>query len=279
MMEGFSSASRAPVDARARNAELAARLVARLPRRPRLVQLGADGGALLRWLAPRIGRAFVWEFVDDDPEAIALTYEICAEAAARRGLTVTWPGRALLIHMPGGAWHIEGSAGDLNVPSELDLARVDAVLCEGLLPAASGEWMDELVECWDGALLATLNATDRVSLLPPHRDDRLVMRALTRRRVALDPLGAPLGGVAAASLAARLRARDGDVMLARSDWRVRGDLLLLRDWIAEAAQCAVLATPPMRGRVAAWQALRVAQALRGRLQLRVGHQDLLYLPR
>ena len=268
-----------PFAARARSPELAARLVAALPRRPRLVQLGADGGAMLRWLAPRIGRALVWEFVDEDAEAIATTYQLCAEAAEQRGLTVTWPGRALLIHVPGGAWRIEGSVGDLNVPSELDLARVDAMLCEGLLPAASGDWMDELVECWDGALLATLNATDRVSLLPPHRDDRLVTRALAGRRAVLDPLGVPLGGRAAASLAARLRARRGEVTLARSDCRVRGDLLVLRDWIIEAAQNAALAMPPMRGRVAAWQAQRVAQALRGRLQLRVDHQDLLYLPR
>ena len=243
-----------PFAARARSPELAARLVAALPRRPRLVQLGADGGAMLRWLAPRIGRALVWEFVDEDAEAIATTYQLCAEAAEQRGLTVTWPGRALLIHVPGGAWRIEGSVGDLNVPSELDLARVDAMLCEGLLPAASGDWMDELVECWDGALLAG-------------------------RRAVLDPLGVPLGGRAAASLAARLRARRGEVTLARSDCRVRGDLLVLRDWIIEAAQNAALAMPPMRGRVAAWQAQRVAQALRGRLQLRVDHQDLLYLPR
>ena len=44
---------REPFDAFARNEALADALVAVLPARPRLLDLGAGTGSLLRWLAPR----------------------------------------------------------------------------------------------------------------------------------------------------------------------------------------------------------------------------------
>ena len=45
---------REPHDAAARSEALAEALIARLPARPRLMDLGAGTGSLFRWLAPRI---------------------------------------------------------------------------------------------------------------------------------------------------------------------------------------------------------------------------------
>ena len=134
---------REPLDAAARSPVLAARLSASLPARPRLLDLGAGTGSLFRWLAPRIGRAQAWLLADDDDALVAEAFERTLVWAQRRGWTVTWPGRAMLVHTPAGAWRLEGFGVDLAAaPAGLPLDRIDAVVCSGLLEHASRTWLD-----------------------------------------------------------------------------------------------------------------------------------------
>jgi hypothetical protein len=119
---------REPYDAAARDAGLAGILSRALPPRPRILDLGAGTGALLRWLGHWIGRAQAWTLVDADEALITRAFETIADRAEAVGWRVTWPGRrTLLVHSPAGAWRVEGLLADLGeAPENLPLAQADA---------------------------------------------------------------------------------------------------------------------------------------------------------
>src|SRR5512137_1799403 len=119
---------REPFDAAARDPGLALLLSQRLPARPRILDLGAGTGSLLRWMGHFIGRAQAWTLVDADVELIERAFDTIADRAA--GWGVTFPGkRTLLVHSPKGAWRVEGLVADLReAPDNLPLHAVDAVV-------------------------------------------------------------------------------------------------------------------------------------------------------
>ena len=125
---------REPFDALARDEGLAARLLARLPARPRLLDLGAGTGSLFRWLAPRIGRAQAWTLVEADRDMVEAAFDTVADRAEAVGLRVTLPSRrTLLVHAPGGAWRVEALVADLaDAPGNLPLREADAVVSSAL---------------------------------------------------------------------------------------------------------------------------------------------------
>src|SRR5690349_18291702 len=74
----------------------------------------AGTGSLLRWLAPRLGRAQVWTLVDSSREMAEAAFDTIADRADEIGFAVTAPNRrTLLVHAPGGAWRIETLITDL----------------------------------------------------------------------------------------------------------------------------------------------------------------------
>src|SRR6185436_3707697 len=130
---------REPFDAAARNADLALRLSQALPARPRILDLGAGTGSLLRWLGHFIGRAQAWTLVDSDAELVDEAFFIIAERATAAGWGVTFPGKkTLLVHSPRGAWRVEALVADLaEAPDNLPLHAVDAVVCSALCDLVS----------------------------------------------------------------------------------------------------------------------------------------------
>ena len=257
---------RAVADDRARNPLLAARLIGVLPKRPSIMLLGAQGWPLLCWLAPRIARAQVWRIVDDDEDAIDDALEEIAGWAFDRRLTVTWPKRAMLVHLPGGAWRIEGVLGDAARPS--GLREVDGVVCEGLLASLPPALLEAFATMLRRPLLATLNQVGPAVLRP-------AAPALRLRR----PGDARAGAVAVARFAGLLRARGDQVWVAAAAWRARGDALALqRGWIDEAVLDAQAAAPRAGVRIAEWAERRRRQMMQGRLEIRRPYRDLLALP-
>jgi hypothetical protein len=103
-----------------------------LPRRPNLL-LAGDPSLLWR-IAPPFGRALVITLLDHDRDALGAALSDIAEAAAARGIVATWPGRALLLHVPGGAWRIEAAmVPDLSGAVLRRLAG-DALIVQGAVP-------------------------------------------------------------------------------------------------------------------------------------------------
>jgi SAM-dependent methyltransferase len=288
-------ALREPFDALARSEALAARLIAALPARPRLIDLGAGTGSLLRWLAPRIGRSQAWTLVDADRALIEEAFHVIAERAEAVGLTVTAPNRrTLLVHAPGGAWRVEALAADLaDAPGNLPLHQADAVLCSALCDLVSAAWVDRMAAALRVPFYAALSVDGRDRFWPPHPADG-AMRAAFRRDQARDKgFGGPaLGPAAPAALRRAFAARGFAVASAASDWVVhargaQGGAMLpippgsragfLRHLVLGQSEAA-RAQHQGRAALVGWGLRRLEQVDDRLLAVRIGHQDVLALP-
>ena len=277
---------REPFDAAARDATLATMLARALPARPRILDLGAGTGSLLRWLGHWIGRAQAWTLVDADEALIARAFETIADRAETIGWRVTWPGRkTLLVHSPAGAWRVEGLLADLrDAPGNLPLAQADAIVNSALCDLVPAEWVERVAAACAARRLpfyAALNVTGRERFDPPQPADALVARGFRRDQARDKGFGGKaIGPAAPAMLRAAFEARGYAVHTAPSDWIIDRRAREMAGQLALGHARAAMAHE-RRGsrRIAAWLAQRAAQADAGRLAVRVGHRDLLALPR
>jgi len=285
-------ALREPFDALARSERLAQRLIAALPARPRLLDLGAGTGSLLRWLAPRIGRAQAWTLVDADRAMTEEAFETIAERAEDIGLKVTFPSRrTLLVHAPGGAWRVEAVIADLaEAPDNLPLANADAVLSSALCDLVSEAWIARMAAALRLPFYAALCVDGRLRLHPPHHADARLAGAFRRDQGRDKGFGPALGPRAPAVIAHHFAARGFTVESAASDWvvesRDRTSLPHLRETRQDFLTQLILghaaaAERQYRGArpgLDAWAAARLQQIEARALTARIGHRDLLALP-
>jgi hypothetical protein len=273
-------ALREPHDARARSGALARALIATLPARPKLLDLGAGSGSLFRWLAPRIYRAQAWTLFDADPELIDTAFDVIAMWAEALGLRVTTPGRAMLVHAPGGAWRIEAVIGDLADIDRLPLFGHHAVVNSALCDLVSKPWIEALAGRLAVPFYAALMVDGRAQYLPPDPRDRAVHHAFRRDQRRDKGFGPALGHRAPAALQAAFLRQGFRVLTAPSDWRVgRNDRPMLTAMLEGDADAALRANPVHGDLVEAWVRRRMRQARIGKLALRLGHRDLLAIPR
>ena len=268
---------REPHDAAARSLDLAHRLAERLPARPRLLDLGAGTGSLFRWLAPIIGRSQAWVFADADTELLGRALDDTADWAEDMGWTVTSPGRAMLVHAPTGTWRVETRKVDLA--GTLDLSMVDAVTCSALLDLVSQDWIESFAARLRTPLLACLSVDGRDRFLPPHPLDGAITGAFRRDQGRDKGFGRALGARAPAVLAESLAAHGFDVRSATTDWRIPADAFGMQlEMISSYARVARHWMKPRQDAIDDWQDLRMAQADRGQLRIRIGHRDCLAFP-
>ena len=286
-------ALREPYDALARSERLAARLIAALPARPRLLDLGAGTGSLLRWLAPRIGRAQAWTLVDADRAMAEEAFETIASRSEQVGFRVTFPSRkVLLVHAPGGAWRVEAIIADLaEAPRNLPLASADAVVSSALCDLASEAWLARMAAALSVPFYAALCVDGRARFHPPHRADARVSAGFRRDQARDKGFGGPALGPRAPEAIARIFAARGfAVESAASDWVVqgRGSFALpglredvprfLTQLVLGHAAAAERQHRGARAALEAWTTARLRQIEARRLSLRIGHRDVLALP-
>jgi SAM-dependent methyltransferase len=275
---------REPFDAMARNPDLALRLADALPARPRLLDLGAGTGALVRWLGHFFARPQAWTLVDADEGLIARAFGTIAERAETVGWNATWPNRrTLLVHAPGGAWRIEALAADLaQAPDNLPLGEVDAVVNTALCDLVSRDWVERMAAACAARRLpfyAALNVTGRDVFTPPHRADALVARGFARDQARDKGLGLALGAQAVPALRAAFARHGYSVHVAPSDWRIpRRQRRMALELARGHAQAAFLRERRAGRDIATWLVARERAAIEGRLAVRVPHADLLALP-
>ena len=236
-------------------------LIATLPDRPRLLFAQPGSAGALVWLAARIGRAQRWTIADTDGARLDDTVEQLDRWAEQQGLTTTWPGRAMLIHAPGGAWRIEAVT---SLPATLmTRSMADAVLVD-VADTDADVWQTYRAPHGRPPLLACLCPTGRQTWLPPRPDDRL-LRFST--------------GSHAAGPARQLRADGCTVHAAATDWRAPPTALaIVRQMVDSAAEFAHDAAFARHLRIEAWHRARMRQAMRGRLAVHVGYRDILAFP-
>jgi hypothetical protein len=263
-------ALREPFDHAARSVPLARRLADRLPRRPRVLDLGAGTGSMFRFLAPIIGRGQDWILLDADAALLDEAFGSAAAWARRRHFAATAEQDELHISTPHGLWRMQVMAGDL---SRLASGRpyVDAMVCSALLDLVSAMWLSRLCGGLTVPLLACLTADGRDTWRPRHPNDALVRTAFRRDMRRDKGFGPALGVAASHAIAATASAP--------SDWSVpRTALRMQRALIDGTADAARNASPAHAGAITAWQEARLRQALRGRLAITIGHRDILVLP-
>jgi len=268
-VSGFSAdwlELREPFDSAARAAVLEASLAPWAESRDaplRIVDLGAGTGSNLRHLAPRLPIAQDWTLVEHDPALIAA-------------------GEARLP--TSGGIRARYRRADLRGALETVLAGpVDLVTCSALLDLVSAEWLRRLVRIVqerDLAFLAVLTYDGRVSLEPAHPLDGEVISLVNRHQRTDKGFGPALGPEAGIALARVLRAAGDRPLLARSDWHVEPGAralttALIRGW----AEAAAAIAPDRSEAIASWRRERLDDLATGALSCRVGHVDLLRLPR
>lgn len=276
---------REPFDARARNPELAFALAEALPARPRILDLGAGTGALLRWLGHFIGRAQAWTLVDADGALLARAFETIRERAEAVGWAVTAPDRrTLLVHAPGGAWRVEGLVADLReAPDNLPLEKFDAVVNTALCDLVSEDWIVDMADAIAEHGLpfyAALNVTGRERFAPPHRTDALVARGFARDQARDKGFGGiALGAKAPDAIAQNFAGHGYSIARGASPWLIKRQEAAMAAALAEGHALAAAAWE-RRGEPAidAWLADRRRQAMEGRLTAHIGHTDILALP-
>jgi SAM-dependent methyltransferase len=288
MTESFDGGwlhQREPFDAAARDPGLAMRLAEVLPARPRILDLGAGTGSLLRWLGHFIGRAQAWTLVDADDELIDEAFFTIADRAGAAGWGATWAGKkTLLVHSPRGAWRVEALLTDLRAaPGNLPLNKVDAVVNTALCDLVSAEWIERLAAACAAHRLpfyAALNVTGRERFTPPHRDDALVARGFARDQARDKGFsGIALGPKAPAAIEAAFAAQGYGVLRAPSDWMVPRTAPAMAVALSDGHARAAMARERRDAkRIARWMLDRAAQARDLRLGVRIGHVDLLCLP-
>lgn len=284
MSEGFDAAwlaLREPFDAAARDAALALRLVRALPVKPALLDLGAGTGSLFRFLAPLIAREQSWTFVDADPALLDEAFNQTAEWADALGLRISSDDSTLTIHAPGGDWRVDGELHDLAaMPGELPFAQMDAVVCSALLDLVSRRWIEQLAGAVRVPFYAALSVDGRDAWLPAHPADRIVRAGFRRDQGRDKGFGRALGPDAPAVALRAFAARGFAVASAPSDWVVpRTALAMTHALMIGAEAAAATAFPVQRRAIAAWREARHGQAMVNRLGVRVGHRDILALPK
>jgi SAM-dependent methyltransferase len=277
-------ALRESLDRAARDRALPQALANRLPKQPRLLDLGAGTGSLFRFMAPIVGRPQSWIFADADESLLDAALKRTAEWARHRGFTATLsggPGKsALSLHTPLGQWRIETLATDLDeVPQGLPLAAVDAVVCSALLDLTSRAWMERLFAALRTPFYASMSVDGRDTWLPRHPADLAVRTAFQRDQRRDKGLGLALGNDAADTALRLLAARGFQTRAATSDWRIsRNRPDVTSRFALMTAQAARQAMPGQAKKFAEWASARLQQARKARLAIRIGHRDILALP-
>ena len=191
---------------------------------------------------------------------------------------MTWPGRALLLHRPGGAWRVEGMVADLAEMPPEQMRRADGVVSGAFLERLPASRIGRFASMLRSPLLVCDIADGRLSWRPRDPADPIVAR-WWRRALARDTGSGPaLGADAAATIRRALVARGFAVTTAPSGNRIPDRSPLSLDLVQEIASATREVAGPSAARIADWEVRRKRLALRRRLGVTIGQSDLLAAP-
>jgi hypothetical protein len=309
--EGFSAewlSLREPHDAAARSPIVTDRLAAWRRKQGvlRVLDLGAGTGSNLRCTAPGLGGEQSWTLVEWDAELIAMGQELLRQFA--RGQDASTP----TLPRAGAGEGVQGSGAN-PAPSlagggggglgwgrasrlawtyrRLDLARdlerleaerPDLISASALLDLVAEPWLARLAALRaraDAALHVVLTYDGRIGWDPPDPTDAAVAGLVNRHQRTDKGFGPALGPDAVPALRRLLADAPGELLVARSDWRLcPRDREIQSALLAGYAEAATAISPLVAAEIAAWRDRRARPIADGASRLTVGHLDLLFLP-
>jgi hypothetical protein len=245
---------REPADAAARSAELAECLGRRVSAtRPLVIHdLGGGGGAMGRWLAPRLPEPQHWVVHDRDADLLDL-----AVAAP--------PDSAPVM--------VEPRLSDVTRLEPDDLSGASLITCSALLDLLTADELARMLDaCIGRPMLLALTVVGRVTVVPPDPLDACIGAAFDAHQRRDRRLG-PDAVVAAVEL---LRGTGVEVLVRPSPWRLgAAHSGLIAEWLEGWVAAACEQDPTLDAD--AYRDLRLAQAAAGELAVAVDHADLLVL--
>jgi hypothetical protein len=220
---------------------------------------------MARWLAPQLPRVQHWVLHDVDATLLG-------HAAASVPAELTADARSTLSirHQ------------DVTRIAAAELTDAALVTTSALLDLLTAEEVTRIATACAGSgtpALLTLSVTGRVVLTPPNALDATITAAFNaHQRRAVD--GRRLLGPDAPGHAAAVFTRLGaDVVVADSPWRLGADDAgLLVEWLTGWVGAACEQHPELVGPARGYLRQRLGDAAAGRLEVTVGHADLLAMP-
>jgi hypothetical protein len=255
---------REPADAAARASELVEPVRRHLAGTPRVVihDLGSGTGSMGRWLAPRLPGPQHWIMYDRDADLLETAVADMVDAAAD-GAPVT----------------VEARQRDITRLTADDLDGAGMITASALLDMLTADEVERVVAACAGAgcpTLLTLSVIGQVELTPADPMDAEIAEAFNahQRR---ETGGRHLLGPDAVGATVEAFGRRGVNVLTRpSPWRLGpGQAELTSEWLGGWLAAACEQRPELAGPVAAYADRRLADAAAGRLEVVVGHHDLL----
>ena len=166
---------------------------------------------------------------------------------------------------------------------EMPLEGVRLVTASALLDLVSADWLASLVDlCRRHSLAcyAALTYDGRLDWTPVDRLDAEMHALFDRHQRGTKSFGPALGPDAAQAAAAAFRAAGFSVETGRSDWQLEaGDRDMQEALLAGYVQAALEIAPERAGEIEHWRQRRRFAIGAGTSRHRVGHTDLLALPR
>jgi hypothetical protein len=245
---------REPYDHASRSLDLTAAFSQAVGPDAQLLDLACGTGSNVRYLAPKLGRMARWTCVDRDETMLRRARETLGDGAFR--------------------YEQRDLADELHT-----LSPGSGVTCSAFLDLCGAGWLDTFSAwCAGTPLLAAMTFDGRVEWDPVDPLDERVHRAWLATKCEDLGLGPSLGPDAAAYLAQRLREHGQYVEVVRSDWSLATNA---RDLLGEMVGGIVRRTLGQLSdsSLDSWLSQRTRQIAAEKLSLRIGHVDLLSLPR
>jgi SAM-dependent methyltransferase len=271
-------ALREPADAAARSPELVEAVRPHLAGSPTVVRdLGCGSGSMGRWLAPRLPGPQTWVLHDRDPDLLAIAAAGLPVAAADGAPVTARTHRGDLTALRAG-----DLAGTPLVP------RTSLVTASALLDLLTADELEALAGACVAAgcpALLTLSVTGGARLVPADPLDAVVAEAFDAHQRRTDAgrrlLGPDAGAVAVAAfdrLGATVLTRPSPWRLGAAEAELPGNVELTEEWLRGWLAAACDQRPQLAEHAADYLHRRLDALAAGRLQVTVGHLDVLALP-
>ena len=260
-------ALREPADAAARSSELVESLLSHLSGGRDLVvhDLGSGSGSMARWLAPRLPGAQHWVLYDRDVELLALA-----------------PADPPTVPAGAGSCTLEARRRDITRLDPVEVGGAGLITASALLDMLTAEELDRLVASCAGAscpVLVTLSVVGRVELDPADPLDEVVQAAFNAHQRRDNGAGRLLGPDALDRAASAFASRGLDVVVRPSPWLLGSNHAVLASaWFEGWLGAAFEQQPDLQDLTISYRKRRLAEAISGRLDVTVHHQDLLAIP-
>lgn len=232
-------------------------------RRLAIVDLGSGTGSNLRAISGHLQVPQTWTLIEHDPLLI--------EAGTEQLATL--------------AKDVEATYREADLAGDLEKAippRTDLITAAAFLDLVSADWLDRLIavaEARRAALYMALTFDGGCRWRPGDIFDATIKKAFHAHQATDKGFGPALGPTAVSALRDRLQPLGGRLLVEPSDWQLRYEDEQMQKALLDGYMKAALETAPdQAGEIRSWAQQRRQQIDAGRSTLRIGHEDVLWLP-